>query len=176
MSDKKVFVSDHPDVLAALEEWHAAWKEFHDALPAIKQRFGGRDLHGWSGDGIFTGRTCGISALPGDETKAPTGWRYDKRREMLVPNERTKTGKGLALELSAIVQPDPFKFLKPFTPTSCFAGGMPMTPGVIEMDGKIYMTWNAKATFEGNEYFKPCKLSEFYAAKEAKEAADAEHT
>lgn len=178
MSDKKVFVSDHPDVLAALVEFYKAEAEFKAKVDAFREEMGGRRLFSYPPDGFSSGHWFGVEVLGIDIIKeggksALKGWRYQARRDCWVPDKRTKAGRAYADRLKdELQQPSPFRFLKDFTPSSCSVGGRIYSPGIEEIDGKVYMTWSDKATFEGNEYFKPCKLSEFYAAKEAKETAD----
>ena len=40
-------------------------------------------------------------------------------------------------------------------------------PSVAKYDGRVFVTWNAKVKWPGNEYFVKCPLSGYYAAKEA---------
>lgn len=170
-TDRTVYRTTNPSILARLRATLAAIDEWPPKVEALMEDLGvgGRKI--WY-DAV-TGEVFGVSR-DGDEI--PEHWRYDQRKNCLVPRRSTKPGRAIAARLGSLRRPDP-RALKGM-PNRTFAadGSSLLTSGVDEIDGAVYVTWGAAIREREVDLnlWEPVKLSEYYTVLEAQEAAQAE--
>lgn len=124
-------------------------------------------------DRISGPRVVGLGA--DDPTDPPEGWRFSKRDDHLVPR-RGKPGESARQWLDAHQPPDLRKVLE--------AHGLPRysktgenlenflgTPGLLVHDGTVWALYRGEP--DGECTWTPRRVSEFHAASEALEAAEA---
>ena len=170
MSDKVVYRSTHPDVIAHMDrhaEAYTAWRErLKDALTEL----------GFDGAAVWMSDDFVVGIVRQRGAELPDGWRWDKKASepVIVPARKTAEGKRVWRVLDGLKQPDP---------RNQMPGGMPRrTTAVSEMaflscgfrrvGDTAYVTWSAEPDVRriDAEIWKRIKLSEYYAAIEDAEA------
>ncbi|MFI6496840.1 hypothetical protein [Nonomuraea typhae] len=169
MSDKVVYRSTHPEVLAA---WEAKKQKMTDVY---EQRRKLLDELGFEGRPALITDTQ-IHGVQFAGADIPAGWRADYQfGNAIIPNKRTKIGKQIAKRFEELHTPNPRALV-----------GMPGTDvelgrwaecGLREMDGALFVTWPRPIDEKRIDLdrWERVKLSEFYATVEAHEAAQAEN-
>lgn len=109
----------------------------------------------------------------------PAGWKVKgkTRPDVIVPDKRLKAGREAAEILATLAQPDPRADLPGGMPFFCFGGVGLLTCGLRDMAGTVWVNWSGEAkAFEDvdPEVWERVKLSVYYAALEADEAAGGE--
>jgi hypothetical protein len=178
VSDKTVYRSTHPDVLKVWDDAHKRAEEIDKARRALLDELGFEGRPGLIDDvGIY-----GVQHLD-EHGPVPDGWLRDRRTEgAIVPDRRRKLGREVAGKFKGLTMPDLRRLLP---------GGMPSTvlhleiskrfwPAIKRFDDAVYVVWGCdpeqleRADRINSEVWERVKLSEYYAAVEVHEAAQAE--
>jgi hypothetical protein len=170
VSDKTVYRSTHPEVLAPWEETEKAAEKIGKLRRAVLDELG---FEGRAG--LITDRDLLGVEHRAEHGPIPEGWRKDSRtHDAIVPDRRRKLGKGIAQRFEQLRMPDPRRFQG--MPGSCITGGTWLECGVREMGGALYVWWSQPIPESkvDLDLWERVKLSEYYAAVEAHEAAQAE--
>jgi hypothetical protein len=106
--------------------------------------------------------------------RAPAGWRRDAATGFIVPNQRSKAGKALALELESISYRPP---AKPGLPSLVWGDGYMGKFGMQKLDGDWWATVTVplgdrtpeqtRLCEVDEDLWEPSKMSAYYAALEA---------
>ncbi|MFD9950545.1 hypothetical protein ACFWYW_57545 [Nonomuraea sp. NPDC059023] len=169
MSDKVVYRSTHPDVLAAWGFAARAREEWADQMKAFL------DEHGLGKRTVWTYNVTGeVFGIEDNGDDIPDGWRVDSRTGHLMPKLATKRGKAISARLKELPQPDP-RASMPGMPAECFVSLARLVCGLAELGGALYATWSREISESEVDasLWERVKLSEYYAAVEAHEAAQA---
>lgn len=145
--------------------------EFNARCDEFKASLGGKDLHGisyfdggWAIQG-YTMEQYGDEPLP--------GWRRERNSLQAVPAKRTPEGKAIAQELNKL-------YLKgnkyPGVPESVSCEGFRIWPRAERLLEGWWLTFSKEPYPEeldriDAELWRPARLSEYYAMKEAEEGA-----
>ncbi|SEN88043.1 hypothetical protein [Nonomuraea pusilla] len=169
-TDKTVYRSTHPDVLSV---WHASI-EAREAWGELMETF--LDEHGFGTRNVYvshSGRVLGVEHIEGEDV--PDGWRIDSRTGYLMPRLASRKGKAIGASLAELTQPDP-RDAMPGMPKTMFVSLALLTCGLALIDGALYATWSRPIPEERVDLtiWERVKLSEYYAAVEAAEAAQAQ--
>lgn len=100
----------------------------------------------------------------------PKGWRTDKHGAV-VPHKGTREGKAYAARLAAIPPLDDVVLRLVGMPNWSMGGGRMWSPGIRFADGEMFVTWGSEPDGVDPEKWERVKLSVYYAAIEAEEAA-----
>lgn len=178
MTTRTAYRSTHPTVLAA---WRATQEQ---ADEIVRQRKALLDELGFTGRPVLVHgqRIIGVGHLD-EHGPVPDGWRRDRdTADVIVPDRRRAAGKALAARLDALTMPDPRRDLPscgmPEAASSAPRGRM-YWPGMQLLGDAVYVTWGCDPErVEENGQVDPAvwervRLSEYYAAVEATEAAEA---
>ncbi|MFC3984927.1 hypothetical protein [Streptosporangium jomthongense] len=163
-----VYRSSSSDILKIWDDANSDVRDWHDQIDAFL------DEHGLTGRSVFIdtafGRPCGVGH---NDSDVPHGWRVHRTHGYLVPRLTTKEGKLLSVRLGALTRPDP-RDQVPGMPKNCIAEGAFMTCGMRPMGGALYVTWPRPIPEKQVDLtiWEKTKLSEYYAALEAIEAAE----
>jgi hypothetical protein len=173
-TDKVVYKSTHPDVLAhhiRHTERSTAW---HHQLKTAIADLGFEGANVWMADNTV----AGIVRPRGAEV--PHGWRWDRTaaEPVIVPARKTAEGKRLGRLLEGLTRPDV---------RTQMPGGMPrhstaareiafLSCGFVQVGGAVFVTWSTEIRSSDADRIDPAvweriKLSEFYAAIEAQSEA-----
>lgn len=175
MSDKAVYRSGHPDVIAVWDKAHKRAEEVGRARRALL------DELGFEGRPALISDTAmlGVQHLP-EHGPIPEGWRRDSSTyEAIVPDRRRKLGKEIGKRLNALSMPDLRKLLP---------GGMPSMAWDLENSkvhwaalkrfaDAVFVVWGCdpekaeRGVKIDADLWHRIKLSEYYAIKEAAEEA-----
>jgi len=166
MGIERVFKSTHPEVIAVVEEWKQAAYAFRKNLSRWLDQHNAEPVW-FKANGTRPARMVGLTPI--GEAEPPLGWRENKNGYW-VPDKRRIPGKEAQKQMDSTTCISQLKILSPFIPVQAMAPGHWYAAGVNEIDGVVYITHTNAFTFEGNEYFEPIKLSEYYAAIEVDEA------
>lgn len=178
MADLTVYRSTHPDVVAA-------WRKLQTDATAIgKARAAYLDELGFPGrQALVLGQMMLGVAHSIDDGPLPAGWRWDaKTRGAIVPDRRTVKGKQIDKRLAELTVPGREVVLLGGMPDTVWAleAGHTYDPGVRLLGDAVYVTWSCTSAqvmrrvrdFDSGMW-QQIKLSEYYAAVEAHEAAKA---
>jgi hypothetical protein len=199
MSDLTAYRSTHPDVLAVIEKWRADMDKWHADSAALLTELGFTDRSFMVHTSMGHRWISGIEYHADDPV--PTGWRVWKDRNgqsILTPHKGRKAGKDAQAKLQTCKVPNLPQANLPGMPGDRICNGAWRSPGLREMAGAVYVTWTADALPEipasgpareahlGDDerqrkivlandvdlaIWERLKLSEYYAAVEAAEAA-----
>lgn len=199
MTDLTAYRSTHPDVLAVVAKYHADTEQWHTDAAALLKELGFTDRPFLIRTSLGQRWITGVEYHEGDPV--PTGWRTWKDRSgqtILSPHRGQKAGKALAARIATCQVPDMPQAHLPGMPADRPSTGGWRSPGLREMAGGVYLTWALASLPEipaggperevhlGDDehdrrirlrndvdlaFWERVKLSEYYAAVEAAEAA-----
>lgn len=90
--------STHPDVLAAWDDSQRRYRETHESIRAICERFDAQAM-------VSSGSTYALAGIVTSDGEPPEGgtalWRRDRRVGAWVPLRKTKEGEALGKEFDA---------------------------------------------------------------------------
>lgn len=147
------------DAEGTMREFYAAAREFaarYDRNPHM--------LHGWGSSLV------GLDPTDADYDSPPDGWRLhrgtERQGDWLTPIRRSNAGKALYAEIEAIRTKGDPRHKLPGWKWEMFRA----EPGLFLHDGYV---WMHTGTTDGVDVdvWEPVRLSEFYAAREAKDEA-----
>lgn len=177
MSTQHVFRSTHPDALAAWQDVQAKRAEVRRKRTELLDELGFAERRQL----VNGNRLVGIEHRE-EHGDIPEGWRRDsKTYGAIVPARRSPTGKKIGKRIDALPTP---------SLRAALLGGMPEMawdlennfichPGVEQFGDAIYVKWDCDPEkVERDIHLDPniwqrIKLSEYYAAVEARDEADA---
>jgi hypothetical protein len=184
VTDKVVYRSTHPDVLAA---YHAIQDDYRDFVAWMRSVVAEHDPTGERHPISVKGSAClwfvGMSHEDGQPI--PDGWRRSAKTGYLVPDRRRAAGKRLAQTMESRSQKfSPAERIEAagmpgilWGPSRFFTGGFDL----LEDDAAVYAPWSGEAEplLDGKVdlgRWERVPLSRYYAAVEARDAAAAEST
>lgn len=160
-----VFSTDDPETVAAWRNVQAEFNASREKTWAEAEKIG-------KNKGPLVRRSAGdldvVGLAADDPQDPPAGWRYV--REQLEPR-RGKPGDEARRWLASVQPPNPRNVMDRHGLPKYF--GFLGTPGIFEHDGVVWAVYGGKPDGEVGGQWRPRKLSEFYAAKESYEAAEA---
>ncbi len=179
-----VYRSTHPDVLAAVATYRAAMADWHERTAALLTDLGfvGRDL--LVATTLGHRHITGVEFKPGDPI--PEGWRRQGKGSAtrLVPRLGLKAGKAIARRIDEAKPPADVRTDLPGMPAHRWNGSAFDTPALHEIDGAVWLVWpyelkatavvgDTRSDYVQVRMWERVRMSEFHAALEAKEAANA---
>jgi hypothetical protein len=183
MSEPYVYRSRSPEVLAAMRAANESVQAYVRATNQVLDDAGAGNYATWRDtSGSRAGRFVGLD-IPQDEFP-PKGWRMLSK--YAVPDKRTKAGKQAVAALAAIRHPgDPRHSLIGMPPdVSTTIGFTSCGTRFLEDGTALYVWWRidpaaCRESFSRGKFeidrtlWEPVRLSEYYAAVEAADAAEA---
>lgn len=181
-----VYRSNHPEVMSAwskLQDEMKAYREREKALikklkPKDGTRRRRRPMHqrrAFSTVPVFVS----FEVLPGDTTNPPEGWkvrkvkgRHSLYQDVLDPDKKTKLGKEIAFQITELDRscpPDP-RTMGSTIPgvRQSFMGPL---PGLAQYGEYLYMHFDDEPSGKIDKRWERCKMSEYWAMREADESA-----
>lgn len=156
-----------------LDDWEAAREIqvglYNASCEAFRETIGGRNLVGirfYRGGFQVTG-----FQMESYREALPKGWRQEGGTNNAVPAKRTAEGKAIAKDMQELYLPD---CNHPGVPKHLHCEGFSIFPSVTKIGTDWWLTMS-KQPYEkdmeqfDSELWRPARLSEFYAAKEAAE-------
>jgi hypothetical protein len=169
MSTVVAFCSSEPAVLDAYADWQSEMHEHLERIRALQKVY--------DPDCELTVRGWGtrFGYLEGDTgATVPEGWRRSPSGHIL-PDKRLKLGKQAATAIEALNGEAPSSFTsRPIgMPSRAFVGNHLYEPGAFQHDGAVFVHWGGMPEDVDAQLWTEILLSQFYAAQEAYEAAEA---
>lgn len=161
--------SDKPGILEAYQQWVDDMREHGERLRAFNDKY---NPDGKLEFRVREHRTFAYFTRPNLEA-IPEGWRITGDLGAIVPNKRLKAGKQAEADIDALNKSAPKGLTHRMDgmPDHVFRGNTWATPGAFRWDGAIYVYWSQRPEDVDSAIWTELKLSEFYAAHEACEAA-----
>lgn len=173
MSDKTVYRTADASVIAAYCAAQDALTAYRREIGEVLEQHGVGDLARMGTTGHGAGRFAGL--VPDGD--APAGWRVAKTG-YLIPDTRTRHGKAVRDALASLVYPGDPRDALTGMPSQVVVLPRWLTCGVALLGDALYVTWSADEKALGDSadltIWHLTKLSEYYAAVEQAEAAEAE--
>lgn len=172
MTEPVAYRTNDGDVLNAFQTHLETIREIQDRRDEVEARYG-RELVA-VGSGFGHGSTVvGFEREPKDENDPAL--KAERRRYWSVPRMGTTAGKALADELARLSMPGPvLPGMPEFKLVSSGQGIGTIAPGILEIDGTIWVTWAREIDDDpkfDSRIWEQVPLSVYYAAKEADDAA-----
>lgn len=177
--DKYVYRTRDPEIVALWDDYqaeHAKWRRKVKRLIGSwfpRQGRGGMVQSGWGSESWV-----GISGRWSERNDLPEGWRWDNRRDMVVPFKKTKEGKEFAKVIAANQPPTSLRNRLPGMPAFLWSGRHGLrtfSPGIEQMGDALYVIWAVELVADEDKYdpkiWKRVRLSEYHRLREAAEVA-----
>ena len=190
-TQKAVYRSTHPEVLAAWDDTQQRHRELAEKVKALRAEFPNHPpmVYRYSDRAQFSHLSFheDMPSIGNDfgPPPEPEGWRIKKEGRSTylgwVPDKRTKAGKAMAARLAEIKVTGMGHF--PGMPTTVLEGNHWYSHGSVVHDGVAYAHWGCSfADVESSNWsrgldtdmWQRCRMSEFWMAKEAHDAESAE--
>lgn len=174
MSTPTVFRTRNPQAVALALDYSAAVGEWKQRARALLEELGFPGRKPFVPGSMLHFRLAGIECAAGE--RPPRGWRVAESDDghAFIPDRRTVAGRHAASKLTGAAPPRDPRLDLPGMPSRHWEGNHMLHPAlqVLEGDTVLYVSWSEAPVSEIDlAIWEPVRLSEFYAAVEADDAA-----